>query len=369
MPKGVSVSPLLKRLEAQLSEERDPYRRAEFCATRACYLARVGSFQEARLEVAEVRKTFGDGRSGRVTVLLMLAEALVQHFGDLSISAADRVARALLLSKAMRDRELIALTSAWMGYFQFEKSDYEVSLRSIAESMENAGSQDHAAISRSAIVLLNTHALCGDWVSSQHWFLVGREHAVAEGDQASIEALFHSKAVFGVAWLRAERCQSEVDPAALTRSRQEIASARNLQHLTRINALEDYIELADAMLSSIESRYEAALAKLQELEAKGPFPAGHFNRSVRAIERAFCCAGMDQTEAAVTALQEIDWVEVSNLDVDDRMVAEWMMNEMATKNSRLGDKETTLKRLKIARDNHDESVIALRQFLLKFKSS
>jgi tetratricopeptide (TPR) repeat protein len=363
------VSPLLKRLQAQLAEEPDPYRRAEFCATRACYLARIGNFQDARFEIAEIRTTFGDGRSGRVTVLLMLAEALVQHFGDLSANAADRVARALLLSKAMRDRQLIALTSSWMGYFQFEKSDYELSLRSIAEAMENADSQDHAALSRCAIVLLNTFALCGDWVSSQHWFLVGREHAVAEGDQAGIEALLHSKAVFGVAWLRVERCKREVDGSALTRSRQEIASARNLQHLTRIGALEDYIELADAMLSSIEGRYEAALAKLEDLEAKGPFPVGHFNQSVRAIERAFCCAGLGQTNSAVAALQEVDWAEVSSLDIDDRIVAAWMMSEMATKDSRLGDKASTLKQLKIAHDNHDEFVVTLSRFLLKFKSA
>lgn len=367
--KGGNVSPLLKRLQTQLVEEMDPFRRAEIRATCAAYHARVGDFHVARQEIAETRQSFGDGRSGRVTILLMLAEALVFHFGELSPSAADRVARALLLSKAMRDRELIALTSAWMGYFQFEKSNFELSLRSIAEALENASGTDHAAMSRCAVVLLNSFAMCGDWVSSQHWFLKGREHALAEGDQASVDALLHSKAVFGVAWLRVKRCSGEVDEAALARSRLEIASARNLQRLTQIGAHEDYIELADAMLSSIEERHEVALAKMRSLEEKGPFPVRHFNHSVQAIERAFCCAGLGHIDDALEALQEIDRAEIANLDVDDLLVAEWLMNEIAVKDPRLGEFGSTPDRLQAARSSHEQAVAALQKLLSKFSKT
>lgn len=367
--KGGNMSPLLKRLQTQLVEETDPFRRAEIRATCAAYHARAGDFDVARQEIAETRQSFGDGRSGRVTILLMLAEALVLHFGDLSPSAADRVARALLLSKAMRERELIALTSAWMGYFQFEKSDFDLSLRSIAEAIENASSTDHAAMSRCAIVLLNSFAMCGNWVSSQHWFLKGREHALAEGDQASVDALLHSKAVFGVAWLRVKRCSGEVDEAALARSRLEIASARNLQRLTQIGAHEDYIELADAMLSSIEGQYEVALAKLRSLEQRGPFPVRHFNHSVQAIERAFCCIGLGRIDDALEALQQIERAEIAGLDVDDLLVAEWLMNEIAVKDQRLAAFGSTRDRLETARSNHEHAVAALQEMLSRFSKT
>lgn len=367
--KGGIVSPLMKRLQVLLEAERDPYRRAETSAKIAAYHARTGNFQAARDLISEVRQSFGDGRSGRVTIFLMLAEALVLHFGDLAINAADRVARALLLSKAVRDRELIALTSAWMAYFQFEKSDFEQSLRSIAEAMENATELDHAALSRCSIVLLNEFALCGDLVASQRWFLKGREHALAEGDQASVEALLHSKAVFGVAWLRVERCKAEIDVAVLARARQELASARNLQTLTQIGALKDYIEIADASLSLMEGKFEQGLVKLNSLEASGPFPVRHFNSSVQSIERAYGYAGLGQIDAATQALKEVDLTEITNLDVDDLLVVAWMMRELATKDQRLGDIASTQARLQNVRSMHDQAMISLQGLLTRFKTA
>ena len=363
------MSPLMKRLQARLGEEQDPYRRAEISTRCAAYLARTGEFSAARQSISEVRQTFGDGRSGRVTILLMLAEALVMHYGDLSVSAKDRVARALLLSKAMRDKELIALTSAWMGYLQFEESNFELALQSISEATENASDHDHAALSRCAIVLLNAFALCGDWSESQRWFQIGREHALAEGDQASVDALLHSKAVFGIAWLRVKHCKGEVSEEALVRSRLELASARNLQRLTQIGAHEDYIELADAMLSLIEGKYELALAKLNSLEAKGPFPVRHFNPSVRAVERAYCYAKLGRIDSAVSAMLDIDWTEISTLDVDDLLVAEWLMNEMAANHRELGDVGKTQIKLERALSSHDQSTETLQQLLSKFKES
>ncbi len=359
----------MKRLQALLEAERDPYRRAETSAKIAAYHARTGNFQTARDMISEVRQSFGDGRSGRVTILLMLAEALVLHFGDLASNAADRVARGVLLSKALRDRELIALTSAWMAYFQFEKSDFEQSLRSIAEAMDNATEVNHAALSRCSIVLLNEFALCGDSAASQRWFLQGREHALAEGDQASVEALLHSKAVFGVAWLRVERCKAEIDEVVLKRARQEIASAKNLQILTQIGALKDYIEIADVSLSLLEGMFEQALVKLNSLDASGPFPVRHFNPSVRAIERAYGCAGLGQIDEAIQALQGVRLIEIENLDVDDLLVAAWMMNELATKDQRLGDKVSTQSRFQDARSSHEQALTSLRAFLVKFRTA
>lgn len=359
----------MKRLQALLEVETDPYRRAETSAKIAAYSARTGNFQAARDTIFEVRQSFGDGRSGRVTILLMLAEAMVLHYGDLAINAADRAARALLLSKAVRDRELIALTSAWMAYFQFEKSDFEQSLRSIAEAMENATPLDHAALSRCSIVLFNEFALCGDSVASQRWFLKGREHALAEGDQASVEALLHSKAVFGVAWLRVERCRAELGEAVLTRARQEITSARNLQLLTQIAALKDYIEIADVSLSLLEGMFEQALVKLNSLGASGPFPVRHFNSSVQAIERAYGYAGLGQIDEAILAMQDIDLSAITNLDVDDLLVAAWMMNDLAKKDQRLGDIASTQTKLQNARSMHEHAMTSLRELLLKFKTA
>ena len=124
------MSKLLKSLEDRIAVESSEYVRAELRAKRAACLARIGDFDEARKEIASIRETFGDGRSGRVTVLVMIAEGLVLHFESLSGLAIDRVMRALMLAQAGRDQELIALTSAWKAYFDFERSDFETAARS-----------------------------------------------------------------------------------------------------------------------------------------------------------------------------------------------------------------------------------------------
>jgi tetratricopeptide (TPR) repeat protein len=356
----------MQHLEERIRTELDPYRHAELRAKRAAYLARTGDFTAARKEIFEVRQAFGDGRSGRVTILLMVSEALVMQYGELSTGALDRIARALLLSQAMKDRELIALTSAWMGFLRFERSDFDLAIRSVDEAIENAAESDHAARSRSAVVLLNAFAFCGDRASSLHWFQKGRGHALAEGDQAGIDALLHSKAVFGVAWLRVQRCKGQADQAAMALSRLEIASARNLQQLTRIAAHADYIELADAMLSSIECQYLQTLATLDSLESKGPFPVSHFNRSVLAIERAYCCARLGRTEEASKLLEQMNWGEVSTLDVDDFLSAAWLANEIATIDPRLGDAIHAQQRLQSALANHAQTTDRLRHKLAKF---
>ena len=53
-----------------------------------------------------------------------------------------------------------------------------------------------------------------------------RQHALNDGDQASIEALLYNKAAFRLAWLRAQRCFGELQKVELDRLRVELATAR-----------------------------------------------------------------------------------------------------------------------------------------------
>ena len=355
------------RIEEQLLNESDPQRRAELEARRASYLARVGRFQEAGETIANIRKTFGDGRSGRVTALVMLAEALLMYYEKLAPGAADRVARAQLLGHAMKDREIVALASAWRGFLEFEDSKFESAFRSVQQACENATAEDHSAWTRSAIVVSLGFALCGQVADGQYWFLEGRNHAVKEGDQASIDALLYNKASFGVAWLCAQRCKGHVDQAALKLARMELASARNLQGLAGVRAHSSYIDLSEARLNLIEGQYETALATLDAITRAGPFPTGHFNSSLLALEVAFCHASLGRMDIAMNAFSQSDPESLSALDVDDRLVAAWMASELSRLDSRFGDVSERASALAASIEEHDAAVSSLISQLAPFR--
>ena len=342
------MSQLLLRIDERLLVETDPMQLAELIARQAGYLARVGRFEEARSKIAELRTVFSDGRSGRVTAFIMLAEGLVLHYEKLGSTAADRIARAQLLGQAMRDRELVAITSAWRAHLEFEESKFELTARSIRLALQNADSDDHAARARCAIVLFNAFALCGRRKESQIWFLTGREHALKIGDQASLDALLHSKAVFGVAWLRSQTCKGNVDAASMTMARAEISSARNLQNLTRVEAHANYIDLSDARLQILEGSFQSAKDLLMLIRNDGPYPRGHFSQGLIDLEIAYCECRLNRMDAAVDLFASIPPGSLDSLDVDDRLVAAWMTLELAKADVRIGfagDVKTQLDRV------------------------
>jgi tetratricopeptide (TPR) repeat protein len=361
------VSRLISRIEEQLLNETDPYVRAELEAKRASYLARVGRFLESGEAIANVRRAFGDGRSGRVTALVMIAEGLLIHYEKLGSGATDRVTRSQLLGHAMKDREVVALASAWRGYLEFEDSKFDAAFRSIKQAFDNARPEDHAVWTRCAIVMSLGFALCGQLSDSQHWFMEGREHALQDGDQASIDALLHNKAAFGVAWLWAQKCKGSVDESALRRARMELASARSLQGLADVRAHSAYVDLSEARLSLLEGQYETALADLEAIASAGPFPARHFNESVLALEVAYCHASLGRVDMAIEALSKVDDDAIAALDVDDRLVAAWIAAELSQIDERIGERSQRADVLASTIEEHDLAIGQLASQLQPYR--
>jgi len=271
-----------------------------------------------------------------VTAFIMLAEGLVLHYEQLGSGASDRIARAQLLGEAMRDREVIAIASAWRAHLYFEDSSFELAASSIRLAFQNATSDAHDVQVRCAIVLFNAFAICGMRKQSQYWFMAGRDHALKDGDQASIDALLHSRATFGVAWLRAQICKGVEDAVAMSIVRSEVASARNLQALTRVEAHSTYIDLCDARLQIMEGHFLTARDLLLRIRNAGPYPGGHFSQGLVELEIAYCESKVSQLDAALVGFGAMPPGELESLDVDDRLVAVWMLLELAKIDDRFG---------------------------------
>lgn len=360
------MSQLLQRIRERLLIEPDSGRRAELLAKQAGYFARVGRFADARQTISEIRQVFGDGRSGRVTAFTMLAEGLVLQYEQLGSGAFDRIARAQLLGQAMKDREVTAISSAWRAHLEFERSDFEGSARSLRIALQSAAEDDHSARVRCAIVLFNAFALFGERSESQRWFLAGREHAVKDGDQASIDALLHSRATFGVARLRAQSCKGSLDDSAVRLARAEVSSARNLQQLTHVEAHATFIDLCDARLKIIEGDFQNAIDMLTSIRNAGPYPSGHFSQDLVELEVAYCRTKLQRATNPDESVIPIDCDSFTSLDIDDRLAVAWMSLELAKLDSRYAATPAALEHFDRVAIEYEEWLRSMQELFAEF---
>lgn len=339
-----SMSELLQRLLHELSLLTDPAARAQLIAKIAAVHARFGRFDEARFAISAIKEQFGKGESGRVTVWKMIAEGLVFHYEDLSPAALERIGGALVLGRAMQYPTVIALASAWKAHIEFERSDFGSMAKSLGIALQFVGPADHDAHTRISMVLANAFMICGDRLQMQAWFMRGREHAVKNRDRASVEALQYNKAAFATAWARVSACDAPIDAQELGLLRGEVNSARNLQELAGIGALPGHIHLIDARLLMLEGRYDLAVDALNQVRNTEPFAGHNFHQSYIDLELEFCAVRLGGADFSIVHRYTDILQQLSRLDIDERIVACWMLAEIAAK-AELPDEHAHLKRV------------------------
>lgn len=245
------------------------------------------------------------------------------------MDAFDRIARAQLLARAMADRELLSIASAWKAHYEFETSNYQAMLASLESARESADKRNLDALTRSAMVLCNAFLICGDKANADKWFAACREGAVSAGDQASTDALLYNRAAFGVSRLRARNSVAGVIEGDLTVSRREVSNALNFQGLTSTAALTNFIHLTDARLLMLEQKYDLAIEKLRAVRRLSPFAKYNFSESLVDLEIAYCHFMVNRQDDAIASLGVLDMSDFGGLDLDERLVATKMFLEMS----------------------------------------
>jgi hypothetical protein len=323
------MAALIERLQARLDVEREPLARAELLARLACCLARYGQFDRADQVVSEVRGLFGENRSGRVTCLVMVAEAVQHSFLQRQPEALDRLKRAQMLAQMGRDQELIGLASAWRAHVEFEASWFDAAARSIRTALDSLTAEDRPTISRVAVVLHNAFSLIGDEEARMHWYARGRKSALEDGDEATIDALLHSKTSFGVAHELARRAMGEPQSRPLDLLAAEVKSARNLQRLMQVEAHASYVELVHARSLILVDKFGEALGHLERISDPTKFPSQHLNSQALKIATWLCRSRVGQCVVDRDELFDPSVAEgISKLDPDDRLIAMWMLYQL-----------------------------------------
>lgn len=205
---------VLARLDAAIAKTRDPVGNACLRAERAGVLARLGRLDEARRTIEALHARFTLRPQPAVSAWLALAEGLCDHFDNLAPSARDRLRRAHALSGAAELAPLHALAAAWLAHMEYGHNDAVPMAAHLAEALRLAAPDHHAARARACLVA----ALCYHWAGrldrAQPWFDRARQHALADGDDATLSALMYDRATGLVAAIRAATAAADPPAAA-----------------------------------------------------------------------------------------------------------------------------------------------------------
>ncbi len=323
--------PMLTRLDQELAQCADPIRQAELQAERASYLARTGHFVEANEILSALRKSYGDGRSARVSVWIMFVEGLVLYFERVSADARDRLLRAHAISSAAGLPDLRLLTAAWLAHFEFERGSFEEMGRLIALVSASPDNSSPDVRARVAIVLADAFSYSGDPVKAQMWFEICRQNALEAGDRATVGALMYNRSAFGLWRARVEHFGHGdlVDLERLSLLEIELSSSWAFQVGTNVVSLSHLIELSRARFLIFRNRFSEAIEILAPLQSRMSSLENRNNRSSVVADLGWCFLNSGNAEAARNILRDVDLADIRKLDVDDRLVTFSILTRIA----------------------------------------
>ena len=259
---NVLPSRAMRRLEAAIAAAGNPGEAACLQAERACLLARQGRFDEAR-EVLDRLRAESASASPALAAWLCLGDGLIDHYRQMGASSRDRIRRAYALSVAARARPLIALSAAWLAHFDYVYGDLEGMARHIAEALQEADAEHHAARARACLVAAMAYHWGGRLDLAQPFYDRSRRHATAEGDEATISSLLVNRA-----WV----CGNQTRLAAIFETpdrpdadaiRQALLSADSAgafdQHV-RKQSLSSFVPMLRAQLLIVQGQHAEGLA-------------------------------------------------------------------------------------------------------------
>ncbi len=323
-------APCIVRLDQEIYCASTEVEKARLIAEKATYLARIGESEEAERLRQGLRQEFGDGRDLGVSVRLMILEAVQSYFKDFGRFAADRLARAKVLSVAAANNELITLSCAWLSHIKYYEGDYSAAVANAELSLARLRDDDWASVIRLGLLFGDMHLLCGNRVPSQSWYEVARLAAISYGDQAAVGALIYNRASLKVFGLRiAQALGAEVPDSEIRLVAAECRSATNYQYAASVKSLDHLLIASQAGLGVVKKDYSAALEQLAQFAVNGEIPRDYPYRLVLMAEIVLCYAALQKSQQAREVLACMPASEISVLPPDDYLLTVFTLTEAA----------------------------------------
>jgi tetratricopeptide (TPR) repeat protein len=323
-------SRLLTRLNTDIAAERNPFRADLLRAERAAYLARQGQLEEAKSDLAELHLRYDSRPNIEMSAWVSLAESLVSFLSDMGPGAMDKMRRARALSQAAGFARIHSLSSAWLAHYEYTTFDLELMAQHLAESLRLAPPDFHTARSRANLVVGQALHLAGQMELAAPWYKRARDHAVAEGDEATTSALMHN-----MSWLRMHAHRQEVLTGAMaglagSHARIGLESTVQYDHLQGLSGLDPLKPILLAQIFALEGKAAESLALFDEYLSTQPGGVSRLQCSWLA-DRAWCLVELGQDDEARTAVREVEVNIQADTQIDDRAATHSRLAQVFTK--------------------------------------
>ena len=278
MPNNMTLSRLELRLEAEIGAAPSSFEADCKRAELAAYRARLGRVEEVRLTLKELHQRYEAHPHVAISAWLNLVEGLVGHFSDMDPGSRDKILRAHALSSAAGLLRMRALSAAWLAHFDYLEVNVESMGLHISDALTLSGEAYHSARSRVSLVVAQAYHLSGNINIALRWYKRAHDHALSDGDEATISALMHN-----MAWLRAHELrrrfflEKDVD-LSTKHALLSAESTGNFDSLIGAISLASLIPLLRAQILSVSGRESDAL----EIYERHLLPA--LNKGVRRLQ-------------------------------------------------------------------------------------
>jgi hypothetical protein len=325
------LAPYVVKLNSEIEQSVDEVERARLECYLAFYWARSGELDRAEAIRDRLRAKYGTGNYPRLSILIMCAEALIHYFRDQSPESLDRMRRAHLLSSAMRDNELIALTSAWLATFFFNVGQYSSMRTAIGDAISHRVAGDEIVRCRVSMIVASVGLVIGNLDSANRWYSEAHSSAVAMGDQAAIGAIIYNRAALRVHSLRVNHALLALDgpSPAYKMAMAEVESAMNYQATVQLSSLNYLLFIAKAGALILGRQLSEAATLIQEILGTTSLSLTPRERVLLEVDNLVIAASMGEpSELLSFASDPNNEVRLQKCDPEEQFVA-WTLIHQA----------------------------------------
>lgn len=362
-------SPFVTKLLAELGATGDAEAKAILLAELGCYWARVGEFDESERIRQQLRREFGDARSPRVSIQIMILEALQLYYKDLSPGARDWMLRASLLSKGFQERQLIARTSAWMAHIELNNARFDSMIMELRTCLNTIVPTDYGTECRLALVLGDACLIAGLSAESQAWYERARRAANVLGDHAAVGAMTYNRAALRVARIRYEMLVEKHLHVDLPLLRLDVESAINYQSVARLRSLDHLLTTTKVGLLIVQEEFASAIPLIESLLASSDVAPQSTQRLLLMSDYAASLGAVGDFEAAERQINRVVESLPTTTPTDDYCLILQSLRNAASGCQREELCQKFDLQLRAAVERHESITSDLRAKLLEFEAS
>lgn len=308
----------LNHLEAAITAAASPLVADCFRAERACYLARQGQLDEAKALVTALRKKYINAPNVAISSWLSLAEGLGSYFSNLGPGSRDKVLRAHVLSAAAGLIKMKALSASWLSQMDFTLLDVESLARNVKIALQLAAPDDHSSRSRASLVIAQALHVSGRLDLALPWYRRAHNHAISQGDDATISALMHNMVCMRLDNLRQAKLTGIGDLSESTFILTGTESTVRFDELIGASSLHALNPLLRARIHSLLGQFSDALTLYEMQISDNSTNDLSRMRSDLLSDVAWCCIQLNRRDGALKSALAAEANLLSETQIDDR---------------------------------------------------